>query len=139
MRIHDLQILTHGAMLFTSDSRFSSEYPYGGHLSWGLEIKDIRPSDSGRYECQVMTVFNGYIHKYDLYSKWMLIDSIISAAGECRPKDKAGSDIGSARTTAIGHAVRPGHGHSGPQGGGGQSGNGGGVQLFRAPPLQYKR
>lgn len=75
MRMRDLQILTHGPLLFTSDVRVSSERPYGdntrwegdSHTSqplnslaislvthrWGLVISDLRLEDSGKYECQV--------------------------------------------------------------------------------------
>lgn len=53
MRRRDLQILTHGPLLFTSDVRVSSERPYGDHSSWGLVISDLRVEDSGKYECQV--------------------------------------------------------------------------------------
>lgn len=53
MRMRDLQILTHGPILFTSDVRMSSERPYGDHTRWGLIIMDLRQEDSGKYVCSV--------------------------------------------------------------------------------------
>lgn len=53
MRMRDLQILTHGPLLFTSDVRMSSERPYGDHTRWGLVIMDLRVEDSGKYVCSV--------------------------------------------------------------------------------------
>ena len=53
MRMTDLQILTHGPLLFTSDTRMSSERPYGDHTRWGLVIMDLRVEDSGKYVCSV--------------------------------------------------------------------------------------
>lgn len=53
MRMRDLQILTHGPLLFTSDVRMSSERPYGDHTRWGLVIMDLRADDSGKYVCSI--------------------------------------------------------------------------------------
>lgn len=51
--MQDLQILTHGPHLFTSDVRMFSERPYGDDTRWGLVIMDLRGEDSGKYVCSV--------------------------------------------------------------------------------------
>lgn len=55
IRSNDLQILTSGALSFTADYRYSSEYPNGGPNNWGLIIKNVRLTDNGQYECQINT------------------------------------------------------------------------------------
>lgn len=79
IRSRDLQILTSGQHVFTSDSRFTIAYDYEAisdvavtksrddssasstdvsddqSESWSLHITNVRSEDSGQYECQINT------------------------------------------------------------------------------------
>lgn len=97
MRMKDLQILTHGPLLFTSDVRVSSERPYGDNTRWGdssyyntllthhlsaisqMGSGDQRPSSGGQWQVRVSSEFES--------------------------RDEAGGGIAGQGSTAIRHAV----------------------------------
>ncbi|XP_059474150.1 hemicentin-1-like [Neocloeon triangulifer] len=54
IRQRDLHILTSGPHTYTSDARVEVVHPPNSDL-WTLRIVSARPSDKGRYECQVNT------------------------------------------------------------------------------------
>jgi len=51
VRRHDVVILSHGTVVFTSDARFSVHYSPDSGV-WELRIRLVSLSDSGQYECQ---------------------------------------------------------------------------------------
>ncbi|KAJ3665996.1 hypothetical protein Zmor_001458 [Zophobas morio] len=54
IRSRDLHILTSGRFTFSSDNRFEPVPSPAGDF-WGLRIRGVLLSDTGRYECQVNT------------------------------------------------------------------------------------
>lgn len=52
VRSRDLVILSHAGQVFTSDARVSTSSDANAHV---LRIERLRPSDAGRYECQLNT------------------------------------------------------------------------------------
>ncbi len=57
VRRRDWQILTHGLVTFTSDSRFQLVKEEGSN-DWVLQIKYVVARDTGIYECQVGIEFS---------------------------------------------------------------------------------
>jgi hypothetical protein len=49
MRVRDVVVLTHGHLVFTSDSRVKVSSHDG---VWGLHIAKVGHEDAGVYECQ---------------------------------------------------------------------------------------
>ncbi|XP_063909931.1 uncharacterized protein LOC135127422 isoform X2 [Zophobas morio] len=80
IRSRDLHILTSGRFTFSSDNRFEPVPSPAGDF-WGLRIRGVLLSDTGRYECQVNTdpkmslAFNltvsGVRKLEDTNSKWV--------------------------------------------------------------------
>ncbi|KAK4881415.1 hypothetical protein RN001_004734 [Aquatica leii] len=54
IRTKDLHILTSGSLTFSADNRFESVSSSQTNF-WGLRVRGVRLTDSGRYECQVNT------------------------------------------------------------------------------------
>ncbi|KAF5307122.1 hypothetical protein FQR65_LT07106 [Abscondita terminalis] len=54
IRTKDLHILTSGALTFSADNRFEAVSSSQTNF-WGLRVRGVRLTDSGRYECQVNT------------------------------------------------------------------------------------
>ena len=51
----DLRLLSVGRVRYIADDRFTPLHE-DGNEAWVLKVQDVRPSDSGQYECQVNIV-----------------------------------------------------------------------------------
>ncbi|XP_026326247.1 uncharacterized protein LOC113234940 [Hyposmocoma kahamanoa] len=68
VRSRDLVILSHAGQVFTSDARVSTSSDAGTNV---LHVERLRPSDAGRYECQLNTE-----PKMSLFFELVIVDTM---------------------------------------------------------------